>query len=325
MSAAPPQRVASIDFGLAVRNFVGPGEVPDVEAILAYAQRAEELGFESLWAWDHVLLGVQPSFPILDSISTLTALAVRTSRVKLGTGVLVLPLRNPVIAAKMLASLDRISKGRLLLGVAAGWYAREFDAVGVPFKQRGRILDRNLDVLTRLWTQDRVSLQVDELNLRDAVMVPRPHQQPRPPVLIGGYVDAVLRRAGRRGDGWLTYFYTPDSFRRAWDRVLAYAREAGRDPSELSATNQLAIYAGASRAAVEEPMRHWLSTEWDTAGWSESTIEHAIRGSVDECVEQLLAHVRAGVHRLILIPYRYHPEQVEIVAREILPRLTQAA
>jgi probable F420-dependent oxidoreductase len=324
MSVAPPLRVSSVDFGLAVRNFVGPGEVPDIDAILAYGQRAEELGFESLWAWDHVLLGVQPSFPILEAISTLTALAVRTRRVKLGTGVLVLPLRNPVVAAKMLASLDQISKGRLLLGVAAGWYAREFDAVGVPFKERGRILDRNLDVLTRLWTDERVSLQVDELNLRDAVMAPRPYQHPRPPILIGGYVDAALRRAGRRGDGWLTYFYTPDSFRRAWDKVLAYACQAGREPSGLTATNQLAIYVGGARAAVEEPMRQWLSTEWDTAGWSESTIEHAIRGSVDECVEQLLEHVRAGAHRLVLIPYRYEREQVEVVAREVLPRLAQA-
>lgn len=313
-----------VEFGLAVRNFVGPGELPDIDAILAYAERAEELGFESLWAWDHVILGVQPSFPILDSISTLTAVAARTSRIKLGTGVLVLPLRNPVVAAKMLASLDQISKGRLLLGVAAGWYSREFDAVGIPFKQRGRIMERNLDVLSRLWTEEQVTLQVDELNLRSAVMVPRPYQQPGPPILIGGYVDTVLRRAARRGDGWLTYFYTPQSFRHSWETVLAYAREFGRDPSTLSATNQLAMYVGRSRAEVDEPMKQWLSTEWDTAGWSESTIEHAIRGSVDECVEQLVEHVRAGVHRLILIPYRYHPEQVEVIARDVLPRVAQA-
>jgi probable F420-dependent oxidoreductase len=313
-----------VDVGLAIRNFVGPGELPDVDGIFAYAERAEALGFESLWAWDHVLLGVQPSFPILDSISILTAVAARTRSVKLGTGVLVLPLRNPVISAKVLASLDQISHGRLLLGVAAGWYAREFDAVGIPFKQRGRIMERNLDVLLRLWTEDRVSLRVDELNLRDAVLQPPPHQRPRPPILIGGYVDAVLRRAGRIGDGWLTYFYTPESFHRSWQSVLAYAREAGRDPVTLSATNQLAIYVGASRAAVEEPMRHWLTTEWDTAGWSESTVDHAIHGAVDECVEQLLEHVRAGVHRLVLIPYRYEPEQVELIAHEVLPRLGQA-
>jgi probable F420-dependent oxidoreductase len=308
-------------FGLAVRNFVGPGEVPDPEALYAYARRAEALGFESLWVWDHILLGVEPAFPILDAVVTLAALAARTERIRLGTGVLVLPLRNPVVAAKALGSLDVVSGGRLLLGVAAGWYAREFDAVGVPFRQRGRHFERNLDILLRLWTQDRVSLRVDEFHLRDAVMVPRPVQRPRPPVLIGGYVDAVLRRAATLGDGWLTYFYTPESFSRNWARVQAYAREAGRDPATLTSTNQLAIYVGESQAQTAAAMRRWLTTEWDTAAWSESTIEHAIHGSPAECTEQLRAHVATGVDRLVLIPYRYELAQVERIAREVLPRL----
>src|SRR5215470_11505429 len=153
-------------FGLAVRNFVGPGEIPDVVGLYAYAQQAERLGFESLWVWDHILLGVQPAFPVLDAMATLAALAARTERIKLGTGVLVLPLRNPVVSAKVLSSLDVISSGRLILGVAAGWYAREFDAVGVPFNQRGRRFERNLDILLKLWTQEQVTMQVDEFNLR---------------------------------------------------------------------------------------------------------------------------------------------------------------
>jgi alkanesulfonate monooxygenase len=308
-------------WGLAIENFVGPAETPDVAGILRYAERAEALGFESVWAWDHVILGVEPAFPILDAVGILTAIAARTTRIKLGTGILVLPLRNPTVAAKALSTLDVISGGRLILGVAAGWYAREFDAVGVPFKQRGRLFERNLRLLTRLWTEDRVTEKVDEMNLRDAVMRPRPVQRPRPPVLIGGYVDAVLKRVATMGDGWLTYFYTPESYRRSWNKIVDFAREAGRDPATLSGTNQLAIYVGASRAETEAPMRHWLQTEWDVAAWSESTIEHAIRGSVKECVEQLRAHVASGVDRIILIPYRYQPEQVEIIAKEIVPAL----
>jgi probable F420-dependent oxidoreductase len=310
-----------VHIGLAIKNFVGPTETPDVDAIIAYAERAETLGFESLWAWDHVILGVEPSFPILEAVGVLTAVAARTRVIKLGTGVMVLPLRNPTVTAKALGTLDVISKGRLILGVAAGWYAREFDAVGVPFKQRGRLFERNLDILTRLWAEDRVSLQRDEFNLREAVMRPRTVQQPRPPILIGGYVDAVLRRVATKGDGWLTYFYTPDSYRKSWEKIVGFAREAGRNPQTLTGTNQLAIYVGRSRAETEGPMRHWLQTEWDVAAWSESTIEHAIRGSVDECVSQLRDHVATGVDRLILIPYRYEPAQVEIIAREILPRL----
>jgi alkanesulfonate monooxygenase len=308
-------------WGLALRNFVGPRETPDVDALYAYAERAEALGFESLWAWDHVILGVDPAFPILDAVGVLTALAARTHRIKLGTGVLVLPLRNPTLAAKALGTLDAISRGRLILGVAAGWYAREFDAVGVDFKRRGRLFERNLEILTRLWTEDRVTLRVDELNLREAVMRPPSVQRPRPPILIGGYVDAVLRRVARLGDGWLTYFYTPESYRKSWARIVAFAREAGRDPTTLTGTNQLAIYVGRSREETEAPMRRWLQTEWDVAAWSESTIEHAIRGSAAECAAQLRAHVASGVDRIVLIPYRYEPEQVEVIARDVLPLL----
>jgi probable F420-dependent oxidoreductase len=310
-----------VHVGLAIKNFVGPTETPDVRGLYRYAERAEALGFESLWAWDHVILGVDPSFPILDAVGTLTALAARTSKIRLGTGVLVLPLRNPTVAAKALGTLDVISNGRLIVGVAAGWYAREFDAVGVPFKQRGRQFERNLDILMRLWTEDRVTLQADEFHLREAVMRPPTVQRPRPPILIGGYVDAVLKRVATKGDGWLTYFYTPESYTRAWQKIVGFAREAGRDPKMLTGTNQLAILVGGSRAETEEPMRRWLQTEWDVAAWSESTIEHAIRGSVKECIEQLRAHVVSGVDRLILIPYRYQPEQVELIAREILPAL----
>jgi alkanesulfonate monooxygenase len=102
----------------------------------------EQLGFDSLWVWDHVLLGVQPNFPIIESLTLLTAIAARTKTIKLGTGILVLPLRNPVVLAKQLASMDLLSNGRLLMGMASGWYKREFDAVGVPFEKRGKIWTR---------------------------------------------------------------------------------------------------------------------------------------------------------------------------------------
>src|SRR5262249_36624704 len=204
-SRAPSSSRFSTDmaWGLAIKNFVGPPEKPDVSAILRYAERAEAFAFESLWAWDHVILGVEPSFPILDAVGILTAIAARTTRIKLGTGILVLPLRNPTVAAKALGTLDVISGGRLILGAAAGWYAREFDAVGVPFKQRGRLFERNLDILTRLWTEERVTLQADEFNLREARMLPRPVQRPRPPILIGGYLDAVLSASRLRGTAGL--------------------------------------------------------------------------------------------------------------------------
>ncbi|HEY7624821.1 MAG TPA: TIGR03619 family F420-dependent LLM class oxidoreductase [Candidatus Limnocylindria bacterium] len=307
--------------GVAVRNFVGPGETPDARALLRYAERAEALGFESVWVWDHILLGVDPAFPILESLSLLAALAVRTERVLLGTSVLVLPLREPVVTAKVLATIDRLSNGRLVVGVAPGWYKREFDAVGVPHEQRGRILERGIGMLTRLWTERPLDMVEGAHHLRAAVMLPPPVQRPRPPILIGGYVDRALRRVARFGDGWLTYFYTPDSVRRAVERIRRHAAEIGRDPAELSVTNEVAILVDDDGQASERAMRSWLEKEWDLSKGSESTFDHAITGNARECAERLREQFEAGVDRLVLVPYRYEPEQLERIAAEVLPAL----
>ena len=307
-------------FGVAMRNFTRYPEMPSAQELIDYGVRVEKLGYESIWAWDHILLGVEPSFPIIEALSILTAIAARTQTLKLGTGVLVMPMRNPVILAKQLGSLDLISNGRVIVGTAVGWYKREFKAMGVDFHERGKIMERSLDIIKRLWTEDRVTEDFPPYSIKDAVMYPKPVQKPHPPILIGGYVDAVLRRAATKGDGWLTYYYTADSFATNWARIRGFAEEAGRNPDELISTNQLPICVG-SRSKVEAPMREWLQTDWDYASWSESTAESAIIGTVDECVEQLQKHVATGVDRLIFVPYRYQDAQLEIIAREIIPRL----
>jgi probable F420-dependent oxidoreductase len=308
-------------FGIAARNFTGYPDMPDARALVDYGVRMEELGFDSLWVWDHILLGVKPNFPIIDSLTTLTAIAARTSRIKLGTGILVLPLRNPVVLAKQLSSMDQLSNGRLLMGMASGWYKREFDAVGVPFDQRGKIMDENLEILTRFWTEDLVSGEWPHHSIPAGVMYPKPVQKPRPPILIGGYVDRVLKRAAVAGDGWLTYFYKPDSFAAARAKIRGFASEAGKDPDALLNAAQLPIMVGKSRADVEARMMEWLGTEWDYASWSDSTKDSAILGTVDECVAQLREHLAVGVQKIIFVPYRYEAEQIDIIAREIIPRL----
>ncbi len=308
-------------YGIAARNFTAYPEMPDAGALVEYGVKMEQMGFDSLWVWDHILLGVEPSFPIIDSLTLLTAVAARTTKIKLSTGILVLPLRNPVVLAKQLSSIDQISNGRLLLAMAAGWYKREFDAVGVPFEQRCKIMDENLDILKRFWTEDMVKGEWSHHKIPAGVMYPKPAQKPRPPILIGGYVDRVLKRAAVAGDGWLTYFYRPESFAKSWAKVRDFAQQAGKDPDTLMNGAQLPIMIGTSRAAVEGKMMEWLGTEWDYAAWSDSTKDSAIIGTVDECVAQLKAHLAAGVQKLIFVPYKYDMSQIEIIATEIIPRL----
>ena len=311
-------------FGIAVRNFTAYPEMPDARALVEYGVKMEELGYDSLWVWDHILLGVDPNFPIVDSLTLLTAIAARTTRIKLSTGILVLPLRNPVLLAKQLSTMDQLSNGRLLMAMAVGWYKREFDAAGIPFEQRGRIMDDNLEILKRFWMEDKVDGEWTNHKVSAGVMYPKPVQKPRPPLLIGGYVDKVLKRAAEKGAGWLTYFYKPESFAISWEKLRNFAAEAGKNPDELMNGAQLPIMVGKSRKDVEGPMMEWLNRDFDIAQGSLSTMDSAIMGTVDECVAQLKEHLAVGVQKIIFVPYKYEMDQCEIIAKEIIPKLKAA-
>ena len=148
-----PAKKKQTVFGIAMRNFTKYPEMPSAQGLIEYGVRMEELGYESVWAWDHILLGVDPNFPIHEALTILTAIAARTTKIKVGTGILVMPMRNPVILAKELATIDHISNGRLIVGAAVGWYKREFDSLGADFHQRGKVMEQCLEIINRLWTE----------------------------------------------------------------------------------------------------------------------------------------------------------------------------
>jgi probable F420-dependent oxidoreductase len=309
----------TVEFGLALENFTPDTKTPDMDAVTAYAVTAEELGFASVWAWDHLFLGARRPFPFLEALTTLSMVAARTSRIVVGTGVLVLPIREPAILAKTVGTLQLGSGGRVVLGVASGWYEREFQATAVPFAERGAVFERNLDMLYRLWDDDDVSGQWDGRVLNHVRMLPRP--RPRPRVLIGGYVNRVLRRVATRSDGWLTYFYTAASIASAWSRIRGYATEAGRDPGELDLVAQVPLCIGASYEEATRRALEYVGDYFDVPAWSEATPESAIRGTPEQCAEQIAAYADAGVKHLVFCPYNYEAEQVHRLAAEVLPLL----
>ncbi len=311
--------MSKLKFGLALENFTPASHDPDVGAIVAYARRAEQLGFDSLWAWDHMFLGSGKPFPFLESLSTLALLAGQTERVELGTGILVLPLRRAAVLAKTAATIEIISRGRLTLGMAVGWYEREFDACGVPFRKRGRIFEENLELMKLFWSGERVSGEAGGVPFRNAVMLPKTSPRPRPRLLIGGYVDKVLQRVAEKSDGWLTYFYEPPAFASAWSRIREHAERAGRDPDELGNVAQLPLCIDDSFEAADRRAREYIGTYFDLPEWSESTAESAIRGTPEQCAEQIAAQAEAGVRHICLVPYNYDLEQVERFAAEVMP------
>jgi probable F420-dependent oxidoreductase len=223
-----------VEFGVTLRN-MGPQSVPGI--LLPCARAAECAGLESLWITDH--LAIPPDDAegsggrYTDPLTTLAYLAGCTGRIRLGTGVLVLPYRRPLPMAKAVATVQELSGGRLLLGVGVGWMAAEFRAVGADRARRGSDTDEALDLLHRCFAADVV-----EANGQPFLFKPRPE---RPPIYVGGAGEPALRRAVRFGDGWLPMGADPDKLRPAAERLAELAREAGRATPAIVALGGLPL------------------------------------------------------------------------------------
>jgi probable F420-dependent oxidoreductase len=190
-----------------------------------FLERSE---LDSIWLSDRL----SSPMPVPEVMTTLAAIAARTTKLKFGPSVIVLPYRTPVVAAKEMATVDWLSRGRLFPAVGVGVeLPREFDASGVPFKERGRRTDEAIHVIRRLWAEDEVTFQGEFYKLDRVTIFPKPWQTP-PPIWIGGKSDAAIKRTARVGDGWIPSFITPEEFRAGVDRVQTLAASAGREVPE---------------------------------------------------------------------------------------------
>ncbi|HIM61880.1 MAG TPA: LLM class F420-dependent oxidoreductase [Dehalococcoidia bacterium] len=196
------------------------GDMASPENLRTLAQRAESLGFDSVWVSDHIILprkvdsfypyaadGVatfRPDEDYYDPLATLNFLAGCTQKIRLGTHVLILPYRNPVVTAKMLSTLDVLSGGRVILGAGVGWMEEEFQALGLDtYAQRGAVTDEYIQLFKELWTKDEPEFQGEHYQLSGMGFMPKPVQKPHPPIWIGGHTNPAIRRAAEYGDGWM--------------------------------------------------------------------------------------------------------------------------
>lgn len=224
-------------FGLFGIN-TGPCAAPEGAARVARA--AEQAGFDSVWTGEHVVLPdpqqppspAPPQTPMLDPAVALSYLAAETERIKLATGIVILPQRNPLVLAKEMASVDVVSGGRLVLGVAAGYLHQEFAALGAPFHDRGSRTDESIDVIRALWTQPSPEYHGKHFSFGGIDAHPRPVQSPHPAIVIGGHSPAALRRAVRRGNGWYGFALDVETTGRLLDG-LARARDQVERPADL--------------------------------------------------------------------------------------------
>jgi probable F420-dependent oxidoreductase len=218
------------------------------ENMVAIAREAESLGYHSLWTVQRVLYpsaprneyagapgGPWPAYfeSVADPLVALGYVASATSRIRLGTAVVNLPYYSPVLLAKQLATLDLVSGGRLTVGAGLGWSEDEYAATGVPFPRRGRRMDECLRCLKLVWTEELVEFRGEFYEIPASRIDPKPMQRPHPPVLVGGYSAAALRRAVSLADGYIGGNVPLDRLARVIERLRAAARDAGRDPDAV--------------------------------------------------------------------------------------------
>jgi probable F420-dependent oxidoreductase len=291
-----------MDFGVTVPNV--HETLAEPATMTAVARRAEELGFDSVWVNDHVVMPSAPSTGAADyaarygeergqmlyePLITLAYLAAATARIRLGTSVYLLPLRHPVLSAKQVVSLDVLSGGRAIFGVGVGWLEAEFAAVDVPFKQRGTRTDEALRILKAL--------------CEDPDFLPKPVQRPHPPVWVGGRSEAALRRASRFGDAWHPSHLTCDELRRWIPELRLQCEGAGRAPGDVAVTSRRRLLR-AEEAGAEQ--------------------DRVLQGSPDQIAATIAELADVGLtHLIVEIPGATEPELLENLdwfGREVVAR-----
>jgi len=338
--------LAPISFGVRVPN---SGPLTSVANITRAATEAEEMGFDSIFLHDHVVwssemhrhhissgaheaLDEDQSADFFESLTTIGYLAAKTSTVRIGVACLVMPTRNPIYAAKQLATLDHLAGGRLIAGVGLGSKASqmacEFEVFGVPFSARARMTDEFVEAMRTIWTQPLASYAGRYVEFTDAEIFPKPLQKPGPEVWVGGWTDAAARRTGRLGDGWVPGWLSAVEMARGAQIVRDTAAEHDRKPDDITIAVEKLTVIDRDRDAAMARALPTVETSSKTYERDIDRIQFAldrhIFGSVEDVQRRVEEFVDAGVtHFELKFIYPTMDEltrQMELWAEEILPK-----
>jgi probable F420-dependent oxidoreductase len=283
--------VKKMQFGVPLPTF---REAASPEAIRQVAERAEALGFDGIWVSDHIVIPGSTvdrfarSFGdssgigglIYEPLTVLAFAAACTSRVRLGTTVLVLPYRNPLVTAKMLSTLDVLSGGRLIAGVAVGWMQDEFKALGAPFEERGALSDEYLHAIKALWTQEQPEFHGRYVRFEDIIFEPKPVQKPHIPLWIGGNSKAAIRRAVALGDAWHPTRAAVEDIKAGAAYLREVCNEQGRDPDSMM-------------IAVRLPLKFY-------DGQEAAVNRRSLLGGTEKIIDDIRLYRDAGVQYILL-------------------------
>ena len=282
-------KVDQVKFGVALMRDDSP---------VSFARKAEALGFDSVWIGDHI---VMPG-PSQEGYTLLAALAAASEKITVGARVIVLPLRHPILNAKMAAQVDIISGGRFVFGVGIGGdYPPEFPSLGVPHKERGRRTDENLEVIRRLFQEDKVTYHGKYYQLDNVSLQPKPIQKPGPPIWVGGRTDAALKRTAKYGDAYFPFLTTVQGLKERLPQLHRYAKEYNRDLSNAPLGLVISTYVGpdhdtaharAARAGGPPGTR-------PTTDWNVMTDRYVAHGAAKDIIATLEQYIDVGVNHFV--------------------------
>ena len=294
----------------------------------ALADACEEHGVETLFRSDHYILQSDEDNKVAhDAWTTIAALAARTTTLRFGTLVSPTTFRLPALLANAAATADHVSGGRIELGLGAGWMEREHRAFGFPFPEtpvRLAMFAEQLEIVHRLWTEERVDFRGEHYRLEDAPALPKPVQQPHPPLLVGGSgTRGTADPAARFADEYNTPFQSPEDFAAVRGKVVAACERAGRDPATMRFSTMTGCLIGATRdEALERARELFGRTKRDLAfdDWISTFAQRSLIGSVDEVAARLREYEQGGCER-VMLQHLLHTdlEPVRLIGRELGP------
>jgi probable F420-dependent oxidoreductase len=292
--------------------------LPSVKGIPDFAQQAERLGFDYLCSGEHMMF----HGPTPNSLINLSVAAGVTKKIKLMSTVVLLPLYPAMIVAKLAAVLDVASDGRYHLGIGVGGeFPKEFEACGVPVNQRGSRSNEALEVITKLWTEKKVTFVGRYTKLTEVTIEPRPIQQPHPPIWVAGRKEPAMRRAALYAQGWIPYMYTPEMLHESIEKIMKFGKEAGRDMSNFRPG--LFIFASVypDRERAKEQAAKALGGTY-AQDFSKIAGRYTLYGNPEDCRKRLKEYVDAGA-RTVLVSWACRQddirENMRLVAEEIVP------
>jgi probable F420-dependent oxidoreductase len=302
---------SQIKFAIAIPQIFSQPPLP-IASLQIFLRKAEALGYHSAWVQEQIL-GRTAS---LEPVSLLTYAAGLTRTLRLGSAVLLTPLRNPVQLAKSLSTLDHLSGGRLIVGVGLGGDTRIYPAFGLSPDKRVRRFVEGLRLVKRLWTEERVTFDGEFWKLENAAMEPKPVQKPHPPVWFGARRSRALRRAVALGDGWIGAGSSSTAeFREQVRELRAYLAEAKRDPSAFPIAKRVYLAVDRDKARALGRLREWFGSYYGNAALAERV---AVVGDREEVIEALSEVRAAGAELLLLNPVFDELDHLELLAGEIV-------